>query len=138
MISVVMISFSCGEIKWESSHDTAYSVIFAYALLLYAGNYQQGEEAMNLSMKLDDLKIDMDDDEDEESGNTKVITWHDITWNEMKWNYDIIWHGMTWYDITWHESTLVYPSYSQNLSFIILFLSSTYMQAPIILLLYFH
>ena len=91
MISVVMISFSCGEIKWESSHDTAYSVIFAYALLLYAGNYQQGEEAMNLSMKLDDLKIDMDDDEDEESGNTKVmignyITWHDMTCNEMIWD----------------------------------------------------
>ena len=82
---------------------------------------------MNLSMKLDDLKIDMDDDEDEESGNTKV----------MIGNY-IIWHGMTWYDITWHESTLVHPSYSQNLSIILLSLSSTYMQAPIILLFYFH
>ena len=83
-IHLVLNSFSYTliRIESESDHDPASSVIFTYFLCI--GNYQQGEEASNLSMKLDDLKIDMDDDdEDEESGNAKVMIAKYVTLHDM-------------------------------------------------------
>jgi hypothetical protein len=43
-----------------------------YIILLHVGNYEQGDENRQLGAKLDDLKIDIEGDDDDDSGHHGV------------------------------------------------------------------
>lgn len=46
---------------------------------MYVGNYEQGDENRQLGAKLDDLKIDIDGDDDDDSGHNGVRYWWCLT-----------------------------------------------------------
>lgn len=47
-------------------------VCFLLTFLLSVGNYEQGDENRQLGAKLDDLKIDIEGDDDDDSGHHGV------------------------------------------------------------------
>lgn len=90
-------------------------------LVLFIGNYEQGDENRQLGAKLDDLKIDIEGDDDDDSGHHGVCHWLCLTFYIpvftsilfYNWYYLLAyWRGLI-IEITtvWHTNYIIVLSF---------------------------
>lgn len=86
---------------------TLHAFLTYITLLLHVGNYEQGDENRQLGAKLDDLKIDIEGDDDDDSGHHGVSYWLRLNFYILFiYFFQKLYISSIWYDLSTYEMKL--------------------------------